>query len=796
MILSYKWLLDYLPLSLPAEELSLMLTNIGLEVEALETVAQKHNLDGLLVGEVLTCIPHPNADKLRLTTVHIGTEQALHIVCGAPNVAAGQKVIVAPVGCILYPAKGESFQIKKAKIRGEASEGMICAEDEIGLGSNHDGIIVLPAQTPVGMKATDYFKLPTPDTAIHIGLTPNRADANSHIGVARDLCAYLSHHRKQAYKPLLPEIIALPTDAPAKVQVHIEAPDACPRYAGICLYGLKVGPSPDWLVSRLATLGLRSINNVVDATNYILHEWGQPLHAFDLSKIAGHQITVRYANPNEKFVSLDAKERVLRSAEDLMICDAKGPIALAGVFGGLHSGVSEETTDIFIESACFDPTIIRRSSLHHGLRTDAALHFEKGVDIARIPTVMMRAASLIQSLAGGQIEKGSVDNYPVVQNLISFPLRYEYINRLAGKNYAPEVVRGILSSLEFQCSDLREEGCMLTVPSYKKDITQMADVVEEVMRIDGLDNIPIPQRLNMSLTKPMPSDRAARNQVTDLLAGMGFSEIVTNSITNGKYYDAQTPVARLLNSLSQELDVMRPSMLETGLEVMSYNLARRNEDLMLFEHGFVYAADFSQRPVLALYACGTAQAAGWRGKAIPANVYFLKSVVEKLIRKTGIQKANLSYEEDVVCWKWKNKTLCQIQELSPDRCRAFGIKERVWYAELDWALWLEALSKQNIQYQEVPRFPAVHRDLALVLDKSVRYADLQRVTDKLKLQHLCDYSLFDVFEGGNLSEGKKSLALRFCFQRNDRTLTDVETEALMTQLSQAYHRDLGAQIRE
>lgn len=795
MILSYQWLLDYLPLSLPAEELSLMLTRIGLEVEALENAEQVHNLDGLLVAEVLTCMPHPNADKLRLTTVNTGDTQALNIVCGAPNVTVGQKVIVATVGSTLHPTNGEAFQIKKAKIRGESSEGMICAEDEIGLGQSHDGIMVLPPDTPVGMPAAEYFKIPAPDTAIHIGLTPNRADANSHIGVARDLCAYLSHHRAQVLRPRFPEINASLPDKPSQVQVRIEAPDACPRYAGICVMGLTVGPSPEWLVNRLATIGLRSINNVVDATNYILHEWGQPLHAFDLQQLAGSQITVRFAKANEKFVSLDNQERSLRAGEDLMICDANGPVAMAGVFGGLHSGVTAQTRDIFIESACFDPTVIRRSSLHHGLRTDAAMHFEKGVDISNIPTVMLRAASLIQSLAGGQIEAGCADVYPAPKALVSFPIHYEYINRLAGKCYAPEAVRGILSALDFQCSDLTEDGCLLTVPAYKKDICQMADVVEEVMRIDGLDNIPIPQRLSMSLNRPMPSDRNQREQVAELLTGIGFSEIVTNSITNGKYYPESVPVARLLNSLSQELDVMRPSMLESGLEVVSYNLARRNDDLLLFEHGFVYAADFSQRPILALYASGTAQAALPGAKAIPADAYFLKSVIEKLLRKTGIEKAILSYEGDVTTWKWKNRLLCRIELLPQEKCRAFGIKEKLWYAELDWALWTEAMSKTFIQYQEVPRFPAVRRDLALVLDKKVRFADLQRVTDKLKIQHLKSYSLFDVFEGGNLGEGKKSLALSFSFQRTDRTLTDIETEALMAQLSKAYSSELGAQIR-
>ena len=796
MIISYQWLLEYLPQPLPVDELSRILTSIGLEVEAVEKAETvKGGLEGLVIGEVLTCVPHPNADKLKVTTVTTGGEAILNIVCGAPNVAAGQKVVVAPVGATVHPLSGEAFQIKKAKIRGEASEGMICAEDEIGLGESHAGIIVLPEDAPLGALAKDYFKIGAADYAIHIGLTPNRSDAASHIGVARDVCAYLSHHSKEKVEVRLPDMSAIMQSGASPVRVSNEAPDGCPRYMGISLKGIRVGPSPDWLRARLATIGLRSINNIVDVTNYVLHEFGQPLHAFDAAKLAGRHIIVRYATPDEKFVTLDGKERSLRSGEDLMICDEGGPVAMAGVFGGLHSGVSESTTDIFIESAYFNPATIRRASLHHGLRTDAATHFEKGVDAANLVPAMMRAAELMMQVAGGSIAGEIVDVYPKIIGEHSFPVRYDFINRLAGKDYAPLTVRKLLQSLGFSLGEESETGFTVKVPSSKHDVRQPADVVEEIMRIDGLDNIPIPQRLNISLLPEIPSDRKLRNKIADSLSGMGFSEMVTNSITNSKYYGEGVPMVHMLNSLSSELDVMRPSMLESGLEVLNYNLARRNMDLLFFEHGFTYNADYSQQPKLALFATGIAQQASVKSGAMKADGYFLKSVIQNLLKTSGIRNTALSYDESGFGWKWKNKALCAIMEVAQEKRQAFDIKERVWYAEIDWTLWTEAMRSTKIDYAEVPRFPAVQRDLALVLDKSVTYAQVQKATDKLKLQPLQSYGLFDVFESEKLGTDKKSLALSYTFQLSDRTLTDAETEAMMQQLTTAYAKELGAQIR-
>ncbi len=798
MIISYQWLLEYLPQPVPVEELSRILTSIGLEVEAVEKAETvKGGLEGLVIGKVLTCAPHPNADKLKVTTVTTGGEAILNIVCGAPNVAAGQKVVVAPVGTTVHPLNGEAFQIKKAKIRGEASEGMICAEDEVGLGESHAGIMVLPEDALVGALAKDYFKIGAADYAIYIGLTPNRSDAASHIGVARDVCTYLGHHSGEKAEVKLPDYLEytqLLGDGDSPISVRIDATDGCREYLGVNLSGITVGSSPEWLRTRLATIGVRSINNVVDVTNYVLHEWGQPLHAFDSDKIKGSSIIVRNGIDGEMFTTLDGKERKMRSS-DLMICDSIGPLALAGVFGGLESGVTDVTKNVFIESAFFNPAAIRRTSLYYGLRTEAAAHFEKGVDIRGLLPAALRAAQMILNLAGGKMIGDAVVAKGYDSTSAPIDITYEFIKKLSGKQYQNSVITDILENLGFDILYEDKTSLRLAVPSFKHDVRQPADVVEEIMRIDGLDNIPIPQRLNISLLPEIPSDRKLRNKIADSLSGMGFSEIVTNSITNSKYYGDAVPLVRMLNSLSSELDVMRPSLLESGLEAVSYNLARRNMDLLLFEHGFTYNADYSQQPKLALFATGIAQQASVKSSAIKADGYFLKSVVQNLLKASGIKNVALSYEESAVLWKWKNKALCSISEVPAKKRQTFDIKERVWYAEIDWALWTEAMGSVKIDYTEVPRFPAVQRDLALVLDKSVTYAQVQKATDKLKLQPLQSYGLFDVFESDKLGADKKSLALSFTFQLTDRTLTDAETEVLMGQLTSAYTKELGAQIR-
>lgn len=800
MTISYNWLLQYLPESFPVDALAEMLTSIGLEVEGTELVeAVKGGLRGIVVGEVLSCEPHPNADKLKVTTVNVGGERPLNIVCGAANVASGQKVIVAVVGTTVHPVSGAPFEIKKAKIRGMESEGMICAEDEVSLGSSHEGIMVLPETAVPGTPAAEYFGLAAADTAIHIGLTPNRSDAMSHIGVARDLCAYLSHHRGQKFEVRLPEHSLVASSGTCPVSVHIDAADACSRYAGLYIRGIQVAASPEWLKTALATIGVRSVNNVVDVTNYVLHEFGQPLHAFDADKISGNEVHVRFLQEGTKFITLDEKERSL-FAEDLMICDAEKPLCIAGVFGGNNSGVSDATVNIFLESAFFSGSSVRRSSLRHGLRTDAATHFEKCVDIDNVLPALQRAAGLIMELAGGSLLGSVQDVYPKPLEKVVVSCSYDFVRTLSGKQYSDAAIRGILESLGFEFATDKDGVFSVRVPFNKNDVHQAADLVEEVLRIDGLDKIEIPSRLNISLMRSMPSDRPQREKLAETLVGMGFQEIVTNSITNSQYYSDHTSLVRMINSLSSELDVMRPSMMESGLEVVHYNVNRKNADLALFELGNVYTStgvgNYDQAAVLALWISGNVRHASWSQKAEPASLFFLKSVVEQLARQSGLDKISAQVTANgEVEWKLNKQLLAKACAVDTVRLKQFDIKQDVFYAEIYWAQWYEAMTKVRVRYTEVPKFPEVQRDLALILDKATPYEDVQKVTRQLQIPALKSFSLFDVFESEKLGADKKSYALSFTFQLTDRTLTDTEVEAYMQSLITSYQNKLHAQIR-
>ncbi len=801
MTISYNWLLQYLPKPVALEDLCTILTSIGLEVEGTELIESvKGGLKGLLIGEVLNCVPHPNADKLKKTTVKVADDKILSIVCGAANVAAGQKVVVATVGCMVHPTKGEAFEIKKAKIRGEESEGMICAEDEIGLGESHEGIMVLPQEAPVGMAAAAYFQLPEPDMAIHIGLTPNRSDAMSHIGVARDVCAYWSHHEGKNYSVQMvhSELPAAPGKGP-EIHIHPDAATACLRYAGISLGNVQVGPSPEWLKHALHTIGVRSINNVVDITNFVLHEYGQPLHAFDADKIEGNAIHVRFLPEGTAFIGLDQQERKLY-AEDLMICDSQKPLCMAGVFGGNNSGVSEQTQNVFLESAYFSAASVRRSSLRHALRTDAATHFEKCVDIDLVLPALRRAASLMVEHCGAKILSPIQDIYTKVLAPIKVAAQYAYIHNLTGKAYSPAQIKTILCALGFEYVQEDELGFEVLVPGNKNDVSQAADLVEEILRIDGLDQVPIPDRLNISLQTALPHDRAQREKIAQSLCGLGFQEIVTNSITNSKYYPEDAPLVRMINSLTSELDVLRPSMLESGLEVVHYNVNRKNQDLTLFEFGNIYRStavgQYHEEATLALWITGQTRTASWNQKAEEANLYYAKSIVEQLLKISGIDKvAVLVDEHGQVQWKWKNEIIAQAQQVSPAVLKQFDIKQDVFYVSIQWSLWHQAMQQAKIQYREVPRFPAVQRDLALVLNKDTRYEDLQKITRQVQLSILQQFDLFDVFESEKLGADKKSYALSFTFRHPERTLTDTEIEAAMQQLISAYQQKLQAQIR-
>jgi phenylalanyl-tRNA synthetase beta chain len=801
MQIAYSWLMDYLPKPVPVEELSKILTSIGLEVEAVEkSESIPGGLEGLVIGQVVTCVPHPDADKLKITTVNTGGEALLPIVCGAPNVAVGQKVIVATVNTMVHPLKGEPFKIKKAKIRGEVSEGMICAEDEIGLGDSHDGIMILPDDAPIGTFAKDYFNISGADFTIHIGLTPNRSDGNSHIGVARDVCAYMTHHSKEPWSVVYPVAELNAKTEALPLNIDIEAQEACPRYAGLVISNINVQPSPEWLVKRLQTIGVRSINNVVDITNYVLHEYGQPLHAFDYSKIKDHKIVVRYAKEGEKFTTLDEKERTLRS-EDLMICDAESGMCMAGVFGGSGSGVSEQTNSIFLESAWFNPRTIRRTSMHHGLRTDAATHFEKGVDVEMVVPALKRAAQLICEIAGGKVTSDVYDIYPQPLATPKITVQYHYINNICGKKYSPDDVDAILKALGFTILNKTADYLEVSVPTDKPDVKQGADIAEEILRIDGLDNVVIPTRLNISLhRRPAPATRKWKELIATYLSNAGLNEIVTNSITNSKYYSEDVPVVRMINSLSSELDIMRPDMLESGLEVIAYNANRKAQNLKLYEFGNIYhqqsVGKYSQTSKLAIWLSGDSRDQHWQHGAQKSDIYFIKGLLQNIFDLCGIKKIQESENEGTLEWKRGKQMIATARTVAADRLKLFDIKQDVFYAEVDIQALTDAAEGVKVKYTELPKYPSMRRDLAVVLDKNVPYAKVAAIAQSQKWDALKSYDLFDVFESEKIGTDKKSLALSFTFQLNERTLTDEEVDAMMKHLITTYQKDLQALVRE
>lgn len=806
MTLSYNWLHDYLPLRIEPGELSSILTSIGLEVEgqhAYESVPG--GLQGLVVGEVKTCEKHPDADKLKLTQVDIGSGTLLPIVCGAANVAAGQKVVVAPVGCRLFPRTGEPITIRKAKIRGSESQGMICAEDEIGLSDDHEGILVLPNECLPGTPLTDVIPVHR-DILFEIGLTPNRTDAMSHLGVARDLCAYLSYHQGQvwAVKDPYPENTSA-FNQPCPVNLHMSDATLCPRYAGIRIDGIQVGPSPDWLKERLTSIGLKSLNNIVDITQFILHECGQPLHAFDMAAIEGNQIHVRTASSGERFVTLDGKERRMNGGE-LLIGDEHKALCLAGVYGGRNSGVTEGTRSLFLESACFDRTSIRKTSLSHELRTDAAVRFEKGVDIGRVRRALERAALLVLELAGGQVNGGITDLYPAPVEAPRIRLDFAYLTRLSGKTYDPRSVQTLLESLGFRVTATNPDGLDLEPPSHKTDIHIPADLVEEIMRIDGLDQIPIPSAITLSPSvSPNRDWTTVKSRLSAYLTGMGFSEILTNSITHSGYYPGADPerLVRMKNSLSSELDILRPDMLCSGLEVIAHNLNRKQERLRLYEFGKTYQVDsgsYAETEHLSLYLSGDWNAPSWRGKSEPADIFHLKGVLEGLLSQAVGQPLRIEVESDAdlepggSCYIGSRR-VGRIGRVAPAWLNRFGIRQAVYYADLV----TEALRQERpapLRNRDLPKYPAVVRDLALVVDKNVSYYQAEQIALSGKNKKLRSVSLFDVFENEKLGAGKKSMALSFTFQDEEKTLTDNDIDRYMQELVNAYESQLNATIRK
>ncbi|MES2004586.1 MAG: phenylalanine--tRNA ligase subunit beta [Bacteroidota bacterium] len=805
MTISYNWLCDYLPEAIEPEKLAKILTSIGLEVESLEKYENiKGGLAGLVIGEVLECAQHPNADKLKVTKVNIGAAEPLQIVCGASNVAAGQKVVVATIGTTIYPVSGDPLTMKLAKIRSVESHGMICAEDEIGIGSAHEGIIVMPADAIVGSSAADYFK-PYSDWIYEIGLTPNRMDAMSHYGVARDVCAYLTHHivETKVRAPFANGFTVDNTSLPIKITV--ENTEACPRYAGVSISGVTVGESPKWLKDRLTAIGLRSINNIVDITNFILHETGQPLHAFDADAITGKEVIVKNAMEGTKFITLDEKERKL-SSEDLMICNAKEAMCIAGVFGGLKSGVTTHTKNIFLESAWFHPVSIRKTSVRHELRTDAATRFEKGVDISNTVNVLKRAALLIKEIAGGSIASEIVDVYPDPKPKTEVALKNHYLKKLSGKNYHSDAVKKILTSLGFEIVREGQDELRVTVPYSKPDITIPADIVEEVLRIDGLDNIEIPATITISPAVEMLGQKESlRDKIATYLVGQGFTEILTNSITNSKYFEEEVlaVTVKMINNLSEELNLLRPSMLETGLESIAYNLNRRNQNLQFFEIGKTYfskaVGEYVEEEHLCLYITGVNHDDSWREKSKPQDFYRLKGLATALTGLAGLNEVRFekTEQEGMVLNMYHGKRLLgKLMEVTQQKLQLFDIKQEVFILDISFSALLDSVAKNKIRYKEVNKFPVMQRDLAMVVSRATTFESIEQTVKKVKLPKLKDMRLFDVFESEKLGTDKKSMAISFLFSDDEKTLTDKEVDTMVAKLVQGFEAELSAEIRK
>ncbi len=808
MTISYKWLSEYLPLTVDPQRLSRILTSIGLEVESLEKYEEAPGgLKGLIIGEVLSTEKHPNADKLTLTKVSLGNGEPLQIVCGAPNVAAGQKVVVAPVGTTIYPTNGDPLTMKVARIRSVESYGMICAEDEIGMGTSHDGILVLSKDAQVGTTAVDYFK-PYEDWVYEIGLTPNRMDAMSHWGVARDVCAYLSHHDRKDIKPKLPNSNSFkPDNNSLAVRVRVENKKACPRYSGVSISHVAIKESPKWLQQKLKVIGLRPINNIVDITNFVQHETGQPLHAFDADAIAGRTIIVKNVPDGTPFISLDEKERKL-TADDLMICNEKEGMCIAGVFGGLHSGVTENTKSIFLESACFDPLTIRKTSFRHGLRTDAASRFEKGTDVSATVVALKRAALLIKEICGGEIASEIVDIYPDPKEKVQVGVKYHYLKKLSGKNYHQDTVKDILVNLGFEMVKQGIDEKRVAVPFHKPDISLPADIVEEILRIDGLDNVAIPEAITITpAVEDNYAPEAYQEKTATYLVGLGFYEIMTNSITNSAYFSEEELkyAVKMLNNLSAELNILRPSMLETGLESIAHNLNRKSNDLKFFEFGKTYTTAgpgrYDEPEHLCLYLTGKNLEDGWRTKSPSSDFYVLKGIVSKVFQQLGVivdsfeRSADNAFDGGLQ-GKIKDMVVVQMGIVNKKILSRFDIKQPVFFADMNWDILSKLASDNKPTFNLIPKFPAVQRDLSIVVTAGLAYEEIEKTVRALKLNKLQAIRLFDVFESEKLGAGKKSMAINFTFLDEEKTLTDQEIDGWMNGIMISLEKNLLAEIRK
>lgn len=797
MKISYNWLNTIIKTDLAPEKIDELLTGTGLEVESIEPFNTiKGGLAGIVVGQVVTCAKHPNADKLSVTTVDIGKPELLSIVCGAPNVAAGQKVLVATVGCTVYPLKGEPFEIKKSKIRGEVSEGMICAEDELSLGESHDGILVLPETVEIGAPATQYFENYS-DFLIEIGLTANRGDAASHLGVARDLRAVTN-----ASISLSDYVLPFSDNEPLIITVQDHD---CLRYSGISISGVQVKPSPLWLQNRLKVIGISPINNIVDVTNYVMHELGQPLHAFDASRLAGNEIVVKKVAAGTKFTTLDKTDRTLNGTE-CMICDGEKPIAIGGVFGGLFSGITAETTELFIESATFNAASVRKTAKHHGLSTDASFRYERGTDIEMTIKALARAVELILEVGGGQVSSALVDVYsnPLKPTRVNFNLNK--LHQLIGQEIPLSDIKRILLALDFKIATETVDHLVLDVPIYRTDVSRQADIAEEILRIYGLNNIQIPTSVTISVSNSIENHQfALRNKISDYLTDNGFNEMLNNSITKSAYYSETeiTNAVKLLNPLSSDLDMMRRTLLYNGLEVLQYNRNRKTTDVLAYEFGKTYHKSdngYAEQTHLSLFITGKKHAESWHASAKPSSYFTLKAILENLLKKAGIKKYDF---KPVAEARFEHHTHVMVQQqevitfggIDSKTRQQFDLTDEVWFADVNWDALCAISLNSSLKLQPISAFPAVRRDLALVLDKKITFAEIEKIARKTEQQLLKDINVFDVYEGDKIASDKKSYAISFVLQNVDKTLTDEEIDGTMNKLIQQLEKELGATLR-
>ena len=809
MKISYNWLKQFIQIDWDSKKTGELLTDLGLEVEGVEKFESvKGGLKGIVVGHVLSCEKHTNADKLNVTTVDIGSGTPLQIVCGAKNVAAGQKVPVATIGTTLYTAEGEAWKIKKGKIRGEESHGMICAEDEIGLGTSHDGIMVLDNDLVAGTPCAEIFDIEE-DEVFEIGLTPNRADAMSHFGVARDLKAGLKQ------KEISKELITPSTshfninDRSLKIDVDVKNTALAPRYCGVTLSNLIVQPSPTWLKNRLKAIGITPKNNVVDATNYVLHELGQPLHAFDAAKIKGNKIIVQTLPKGTKFVTLDGVERTLHE-DDLMICDAEKPMCLAGIFGGLGSGVTEETTSIFLESAYFNPVSIRKSAKRHALNTDASFRFERGIDIENVEYSLKRAALLIKEIAGGEITSDVIDLYPNKTSNFEVFLGFEKINKLIGQEIPQDTIKSILASLDIKVKNVTEAGMGLEVPSYRVDVQRQVDVIEEILRVYGYNNIAFSEKLNASVsTTAATEDHKIQSTIGNVLAAKGYYEILTNSLTNPDYdkllgsEEDENKSIEIINPLSGDLSVLRRASLFSALESASYNINRKRANLKLFEFGKTYHVKDGKRiepKYLSILLSGDSIQDSWTNKAVATNFFELKSIVKTILIRLGLENiksepSSSTLFSEGLSFTYQKNNLVSFGLIKKSILKKFDIKQDILYADFNWDVILKQLKNTPILFKEIPKYPEVKRDFALLLDEKATYRELYELAFSAERKFLKDMTLFDVYEGKNLPEGKKSYAVSFTLQDDKSTLTEKQIEKIMSKLQTTYETHLGAKLR-